>query len=148
MLEENKEIVKRWFKTLWGKDGDPSNIDELSSPNIQVTAPLQGVLHGRENVKNFIEVIHQAFPDIHFWIVGDLIAEGNYVVARWDGGGTHTGIALPDFPGGPIPVATGKKVRFTGITIYRLQEGKVAEEITEEGAWAMLKQIGLIHSNP
>jgi hypothetical protein len=32
-----------------------------------------------------------------FWGAADLIAEGAYVVGRWEGGGTHTGPAFSDF---------------------------------------------------
>ena len=40
-----------------------------------------------------------AFPDLNFWGTADLIAEGDYVVGRWAGGGTHTGPAFSDFSG-------------------------------------------------
>ena len=39
----------------------------------------------------------------------DLIAEGDYVVGRWKGGGTHTGPAFSDFLVGSLPAATGWK---------------------------------------
>jgi hypothetical protein len=45
----------------------------------------------------------EAFPDLNFWGVGDLIAEGDFVVGRWDGGGTHTGPAFGDLPVGALP---------------------------------------------
>jgi hypothetical protein len=38
-----------------------------------------------------------AFPDLNFWGTADLIAEGDYVVGRWEGGGTHTGPAFNVF---------------------------------------------------
>jgi hypothetical protein len=39
----------------------------------------------------------EAFPDLSFAGAADLIAEGDYVVGRWVGGGTHTGAAFSDF---------------------------------------------------
>jgi SnoaL-like polyketide cyclase len=39
----------------------------------------------------------EAFPDLNFWRVGDLIVEGDFVVGRWEGGGTHTGLLLTTF---------------------------------------------------
>jgi hypothetical protein len=33
-----------------------------------------------------------------FWGTADLIAEGDYVVGQWDGGGTQTGDAFDDMP--------------------------------------------------
>jgi hypothetical protein len=38
-----------------------------------------------------------AFPDFSFWGTAELIAEDDYVVGRWEGGGTHTGPAFNDF---------------------------------------------------
>ncbi|CAN7766241.1 ester cyclase [Caballeronia sp. LjRoot34] len=35
----------------------------------------------------------EALPDLNFWGAADLIAEGEYVVGRWKGGGTHAGPA-------------------------------------------------------
>ena len=55
-----------------------------------------------------------AFPDLNFWGTADLIAEGDYVVGQWEGGGTHTGPAFNDFLVGGLPAATGRKMRFTG----------------------------------
>jgi O-6-methylguanine DNA methyltransferase len=86
----------------------------------------------------------EAFPDLNFWAVGELIAEGDYVVGRWDGGGTHTGPAFDDLPVGLLPANSGKTIRFTGTTVFRLVDGKVAEEIGEEGALTALQQLGLV----
>ncbi len=65
----------------------------------------------------------RAFPDLNFWGAADLIAEGDYVVGRWEGGGTHTGPAFSDFLVGSLPAATGLKMRFTGTTVLRLEKG-------------------------
>ena len=59
---------------------------------------LQYSLHaprrGRDDVRNFMMEFRAAFPDLNFWGAADLIAEGDYVVGRWEGGGTHTGPAF------------------------------------------------------
>ena len=48
---------------------------------------------------------------------------------EWEGGGTHTGPAFSDFLIGSLPAASGRKMRFTGTTVLRLQNGKIVEEI-------------------
>ncbi|MER2514301.1 MAG: ester cyclase, partial [Nitrosomonas ureae] len=53
----------------------------------------------------------------------------DYVVGRWKGGGTHTGSAFSDLPVGSLPAATGKKIHFSGTSVFRIRNGKVAEEI-------------------
>lgn len=141
---ENKEIVGRWFKAFWGNPAEILIVDELGTPDVLVHYPMHGPRKGREEVKKFMTEFREAFPDLNFWAVGDLIAEGDYVVGRWDGGGTHTGPAFSDLPVGSLPAASGKKIRFTGTTVFRLKDGKIAEEIGEEGALTALSQLGLV----
>jgi steroid delta-isomerase-like uncharacterized protein len=141
---ENKAVVARWFGATWGKDGDVSIVDELGAPDILVQYPMHGQLRGRQAVKTMLAEMRTAFPDLHFWVVGDLIAEGDYVVGRWDGGGTHTGPALTALPVGRVDTASGKTIRFTGTTVFRIKDGKIAEEIGEEGALTALQQLGVI----
>jgi hypothetical protein len=66
------------------------------------------------------------------------------VVGRWEGGGTHTGPACSDLPGGSLPPATGKKIPFAGTTVYRVVNGKSAEELGQEHALTALQQLGLV----
>jgi len=70
-------------------------------------------------------------------VVGDLIAEGDHVVARWQGQATQQEAF------GAIPV-TGKSATWMGISIFRLAHGKVVEEIGEEDALSMLQQLGIM----
>jgi len=46
-----------------------------------------------------------------------------------EGGGTHTGPAFSDFLCGSLPAASGRKMRFTGTTVLRVKNGRIAEEI-------------------
>jgi hypothetical protein len=74
----------------------------------------------------------------------DLIAEGDYVVGRWEGGGTHTGPAFGDFLVGSLPAATGRKMHFTGTTVLRLKDGKIVEEIGLDDGVTALQQLELL----
>jgi predicted ester cyclase len=74
-----------------------------------------------------------------------MIAEGDYVAARWIGGGTHTGVAFDDLAVGKLSKPnTGKKIHFSGITIFTLKGGKITREIAEEGGLSVLQQLGLV----
>ena len=86
----------------------------------------------------------KAFPDLNFWGAADLIAEGDYVVGRWEGGGTHTGPAFGDFLAGSLPANTGRNMKFTGTTVLKLKDGKIVEEIGLDDGVAALTQLGLI----
>lgn len=77
-------------------------------------------LSGRAAVRDFARAFRAAFPDLAFGGTADLIAEGDYVVGQWIGGGTHTGAPLTDLPLGGLPEAnTGKTMRFTGTTVLK-----------------------------
>ena len=86
----------------------------------------------------------QAFPNLNLWGAADLIAEGDSVVGRWEGGGTHTGPAFNDFLIGSLPAATGRKMHFTGTTVLKLKDGKIVEEIGLDDGVTALQQLALL----
>ena len=105
---------------------------------------MHGVIKDRSALKAMMAEFREAFPDLNFWGVGEPIAEGDYVAARWDGGGTHTGPAFGALPLGSLPAASGKTMRFTGTTVFRIVDGKVKEDIGEEGALTALQDLGIL----
>jgi hypothetical protein len=102
--QDNKAIVGRWFTDFWGKTCNLGIVDELAAPNMLLQYSLHAPRRGREDIKSFMTDFRRAFPDLNFWGAADLIAEGDYVVGRWEGGGTHTGPAFSDFLVGSLPV--------------------------------------------
>ena len=142
--QENKALVGRWFTEFWGNPWNPKVIDELAAPDMLLQYSLHAPRRGRDDVREFITGFRQAFPDLGFGGAADLIAEGDYVVGRWEGGGTHTGPAFDDFLIGALPEASGRKMHFTGTTVLRLKGGKIVEEIGLDDGVAALTQLGLI----
>ncbi|MFI5002422.1 MAG: ester cyclase [Reyranellales bacterium] len=142
--QENKAIVGRWFTEFWGRPWNPKIVDELAAPDILLQYSLHAPRRGREDVKNFMIGFREAFPDLGFEGAADLIAEGDFVVGRWKGGGTHTGPAFSDFLAGSLPASSGRKMRFTGTTVLRVEKGKIAEEIGLDDGVTALQQLGLL----
>jgi len=142
--ENNKEIVGRWFKEFWGNPWTPAIVDELAAPDILLQYSLHAPRRGRDDVKAFMSAFREAFPDLNFWGAADLIAEGDYVVGRWEGGGTHTGPAFDDFIVGSLPARSGRKMRFTGTTVLRVTGGRIAEEIGLDDGATALQQLGIL----
>lgn len=99
---------------------------------------------GRDDIKAFMTDFRAAFPDLNFWGTADLIAEGDYVVGQWEGGGTHTGPAFDDFLAGRLPTASGRKMHFTGTTILKVVNGKIVEENGLDDGVRALTQLGLL----
>jgi len=142
--ENNKEIVGRWFKEFWGNPWTPAIVDELAAPDILLQYSLHAPRRGRDDVKAFMSAFREAFPDLNFRGAADLIAEGDYVVGRWEGGGTHTGPAFDDFIVGSLPARSGRKMRFTGTTVLRVTDGRIAEEIGLDDGATALQQLGIL----
>jgi predicted ester cyclase len=146
--EDNKAIVSRWFTDFWGKNVKLSVVDELAAPNMLLKYSLHEPRRGRQDIKAFMADFRGAFPDLNFWGTTDLIAEGDYVVGQWEGGGTHTGPAFEDFLIGSLPAATGRKMRFTGTTVLKVIDGKIVEELGLDDGVTALSQLGLINATP
>src|SRR5215467_13445473 len=127
--QDNKAVVARWFNDFWGAEFRPEVIDELAAPDIRFEYSLHEPLRGRDEVRAFAGKFRAAFPDLNFWGTAGLIAEGDYVVGQWEGGGTHTGEAFADMPIGSLPAKTGKVMRFTGTTVLKVENDLITEEI-------------------
>jgi len=69
--------------------------------------------------------------------IEDIIAEGDKVVARWRSHATHQG----EYMGTP---QSGKEVQLTGISTYRIEGGKIAEEWSVEDEYGLMAQIGAV----
>src|SRR3954470_150757 len=144
--QENKAIVGRWLKDFWGNAWNPAIVDELAAPDMLLQYSLHEPRRGRDDIKAFMSGFRKAFPDLSFWGAAELIAEGDTVVGRWEGGGTHTGPAFSDFLIGALPAATGRKMRFTGTTVLKLENGKIVSEIGLDDGVTALTQLGLIRA--
>jgi predicted ester cyclase len=142
--DDNKAIVGRWFTEFWGKKFNLAVVDEIASPDMLLKYSLHEPRRGRHDIKAFMTGFRAAFPDLNFWGTADLIAEGDYVVGQWEGGGTHTGAAFEDFLIGALPAASGRKMHFTGTTVLKVNNGKIAEEIGLDDGVTALTQLGLI----
>ena len=144
LQSQNEALVGRWFTEFWGKTYNPAVIDELAGPDMLLKYSLHEPRHGREDIKAFMHGFREAFPDLNFWGTAPLLADGDYVIGQWEGGGTHRGPAFNDFLAGSLPAASGRKIHFTGITILRLKDGKIVEERGLDDGVAALTQLGLL----
>jgi predicted ester cyclase len=146
LQDDNKAIVDRWFTDFWGKTCDLGVVDEVASPDMLLKYSLHEPRRGRDDIKAFMKDFRAAFPDLNFWGTADLIAEGDYVVGQWEGGGTHTGPAFKDFLAGSLPANTGRKMHFTGVTVLKLKDGKIIEENGLDDGVKALVQLGLLRT--
>jgi steroid delta-isomerase-like uncharacterized protein len=134
-VESNKTIARRFIQ-VWG-DGNLDVVDELAAPSLVVRyPPIPEVIRGSREFRHVLAGFRSAFPDSALRVEEE-IAEGEKVVVRWSFSGTHKGSLLG------LP-ATGRKVTWTGITIYRIVDGRVVEEQGEEDFLGFFRQVGLV----
>ena len=146
LQDDNKAIVGRWFTEFWGRNCNIGVVDEIAAPDMLLKYSLHEPRTGRADIKAFMTDFRAAFPDLNFRGTADLIAEGDYVVGQWEGGGTHTGPAFNDFLAGGLPATTGRTMRFTGMTVLRLKDGKIVGEIGLDDGVTALTQLGLLRT--
>jgi steroid delta-isomerase-like uncharacterized protein len=134
MSEVNKVLVLRgWEEIVNQKNLDA--FDEFYAANAVHHEPDQD-LQGLEEVKQYIAMYLEAFPDMSV-SVEDLIAEGDKVVSRYAYLGTHQGELQGIAP-------TNKHIEKEGITIHRIEGGKIVEEWEQYDKLSFLQQLGAV----
>lgn len=131
--EENKNLVRRSLEEIWGKY-DVSAIDRFYATNFVDHTPAPGVSPNREGIKKSVNMYGKAFPNSHL-TVEDVIAQGDEVAARFTFHGKHSGELQGIAP-------TGKDVKLMGLTICRVENGKVVESWESMDQLQLLQQIG------
>ena len=130
--EDNKALVRRFYE-----EGvhNPALFDELLAPTYVLHLPgSPQPISGIEHAKQLMAVYTSAFPDLQT-TTEDMVAEEDKVVIRNTWRGTHQGA----FQGLP---PTGKHVTFTSSDIYRIADGKIAEQWAELDALGLMQQLG------
>ena len=129
-LEQNKSITRRVYE------------EGLNQGRFEVPYSEAFVGHGGNSTFTHADGMAEvrgwrgAFPDLKI-TVDKQVAERNLVAVRWTARGTNTGT------GNGIP-ATGRAVQATGTTLFRIADGRIAEEWTCADSLGLMKQLGLL----
>ena len=132
MSEENKALARR----AWEAVDNPDLLDEVYAPDVVWHEPDREI-RGLEQAKQFVTTYKTAFPDMTV-TVEDVIAEGDNVVTRVTLRGTHQG-ETEEF--GP---PTERQMELKGITIHRIEDGKIVEEWERYDNLSIMQQLGLV----
>src|SRR5215212_6432229 len=116
--EKNKALTRWWWEEVWVK-GNVAATDEFMAANYVDHPSLPGLPPGPEGMKQALTYYRSASPQLQATL-DDILAEGKRVALRWSARGTHLGEWLDVSP-------TGEHFTMSGITIYRLAEGKAVE---------------------
>jgi steroid delta-isomerase-like uncharacterized protein len=132
-IEENKALVRRFFE-VGPSRGDLEAANELLSPSFSVHTPLPSA-PGIQGINEIITTCRAAFEHLDVTIE-DMIAEGDRVAARFTAHGIHKGSFMNLPP-------TGRPITMTGIEIFRIEDGKIAELWGEANLLGLMTQLGI-----
>ena len=133
--EDNRIVARRWIDAFNARD-DAAEAEARTADYV-AHAPdsIQPAALDSDAWVEFLGVFLEGFPDLHLE-VQDSAADEDMVAQRILFTGTHTG----SFRGLP---PTGRRVRFSGLEINRMVDGKVAEHWFQLDALTLFEQLGL-----
>jgi steroid delta-isomerase-like uncharacterized protein len=132
-VRANEKVVEAFMQdVLDGHHGD--HAAKYLTADMQWHGGTVGTVAGRDNVTGLMTTVVTSIPDLHA-AVQDIFGQGDEVVVRLVVTGTQTGPLLG------IP-ASGRAVRWDATDLYRLSDGKIAEEWAAEDFTAFLADTG------
>ena len=134
-LEENKALVRRYAEEVFGK-GDVDLSDEILADGYVSHNPPPGIAPDKAGREQLAVAHADAFDNLAL-TAADMIAEGDKVAIRW----TWSGTQKAEYLGIP---STGKSVTMTGISIHRIDGGKIVETWDQVDMLGMMQQMGVI----
>lgn len=136
-LEENKALVRRWFKEVWNEGRSDAIPEMFAADGIAhgLSDDPAKPLRGPSEFLRFHQQFRGAFPNIEV-VAEDQIAEADLVATRCTVRGKHTGDHLGF-------AATNAPIDFTGMTITRIKDGKIIEAWNNFDFMKMYRQLGV-----
>lgn len=134
MTDFSKAIAQRFYYEAINRQ-DLDILEELLAQDFVWHEPYDPTaLRGIEPTRVFLKEFFQAFPD-YFVTIENLFSENEQVAVRWVATATHLG-TFKDYPASHQPIVV------PGISIMRLQAGKIAEFWSILDNFVMLAQMG------
>jgi steroid delta-isomerase-like uncharacterized protein len=127
--EKNKELIRRWI--AFSNRGFAGRFDDYIAADY--IGHLGALRVDRQELERLEREFCRAFPDAHH-VIEDLIAEGDRVVLRTTARATHRA----EFEGIP---RTDRAVEFTGLVVYRIRDGKIAESWGEIDFLRLIREL-------
>jgi steroid delta-isomerase-like uncharacterized protein len=138
MIEANKAVVRRFIEeVLNGRKTEL--LDALCTPDHVLYHPaLPKTVRGLEGTRVATANVLDSFSEVTFTIV-EMIGDEDKVAVRFTVDGTH--------PKGFMGFKEDKHIRGTGITVYRVRDGKLASATIQEDILTMLHSTGMVPRN-
>jgi steroid delta-isomerase-like uncharacterized protein len=138
MAEQNKQIARRFLAAFAA--ADKSTLEQIVAPDLLDHNPPPGQKPGREGLIEAVTQYRTAFPDMKLTIES-LMADDELVAVTGKVVGTNQG-SLMGLP------ATGKKVSFAYMDMYRIVNDRVVDVWHVEDIAGMMQQLGVAPAQP
>lgn len=125
-------LVQRFWEEVW-RYGHYEKIDDMVAEDFVLHSAGEDI-SPREVFKDWVKSFRSAIGSIEF-VVQDVFASGGRVCSRWTLSGQHAGPLLGI-------AGTGNHIRFTGLTVFYVEQGRLIEGWVERDAWRLARQIG------
>ena len=139
MIENNKRLVRQFYDELWNR-GQLAAAEMLVAEGTVRHDPAGPVASGPAGFAANVLRMRRAIPDL-LLTLDLLLAEGDLVAARWTITGRHDGPL--ESPLGMV-APTHRQISFSGVNIFRIAGGKVAEIWNHRDDLAFFRQIGAV----
>jgi hypothetical protein len=136
--DEANTITDKVLK-IWN-EADFSAASDLYAPGYVRHHPTPSANVTFDDFKNTVTTLHDSFPDCSFTF-NDTLVENDKIIVFATFAGTNTG-PLEDLP------QTGKKAKVSGVYVFRIAEGKIAEEWTYFNLLSYYQQLGFTLTPP
>ena len=135
LVEQNKALAERWHYDL-SRDRNWEVADEILAPDFVIHNPTGEDMKGLEEVK-MLDETWENFSNLKI-NHHEIIAEGDYVMIRWDISFDHS----KDLMGIP---ATGKHISdIYGMDLFRIENGKITDLWQSADQLGLMQQMGAI----
>jgi steroid delta-isomerase-like uncharacterized protein len=135
-----EELVERWLAAVNSRQ--PERLLELMTDDVVYDdSGWPHTMRGHAQVREFVDFLWRAFPDLTFEAVGrPLVAsDGPRAAFWWRGHGTNSGPIDP-----PAIPATGKLVEFEGADFHEYRDGRIARLRIVFDMADVSRQLGLL----
>jgi predicted ester cyclase len=138
VAEQNKQIIERMHEAMKAR-GLTAQLEFFAEQTLSHGFPTT-----KADVRAVLEDIESTFPDVNFE-THEIVAEGDVVMVKYTGSGTHLGVQkLPFVHGGFLAsiAPTGKKFSVQHIHVFRLKNGFIVQHDAVQDNLGMARQLG------
>jgi len=125
-MQANSERAKEAIEVVC--PGGLDRMEEFYSPDFHDHVNAME-FHGYEGARESVGLYRRLFADLRF-VVDQTVSEGDYVATRWTLTGTNR----------------GRRVRLTGHTLSRFENGLIAEDWGSTDTIELVRQLGIFRT--